>query len=362
MGFVMGHNLLRDYWNSDEHAYDSDLRLGFGPWQDLSSRVYGPVLYDLNENFCTAWAMAQPWIGRDQPIAPSRLQIKPSVFEAGAARHGPADMAQICRTQPQENDRSILDAYMLALSNARNYVYFENQYFRNNEIAMLMRDVRRKLKAGGWKRDFYVFVVTNVPDKSGRITTYEMLFALGKADRMPHIDKKQGGDSEPQDAKALRRRDLEGMNIHVCTLCASGTQFTEADGYETGTVDEMGFPEVRFTEPSSRTVYKSIYVHSKLLLVDDVFFTLGSANVNVRSMEVDSELNIAMPSPAVTQEWRRKLWGIHTGRAPGDNPKDEFKFWGDMMVDNGRSQKAGEPLKASLIEFYDDSKSGSRAD
>ena len=59
VGFVMGHNLLRDYWDTDTHEYESALRLGFAPWQDLSSRVYGPVLFDLNDNFCTAWARAR---------------------------------------------------------------------------------------------------------------------------------------------------------------------------------------------------------------------------------------------------------------------------------------------------------------
>ena len=84
-------------------------------------------------------------------------------------------MAQICRTQSQESDRSILEAYQLALSNARNYVYFENQYFRHAELAMLMRQVRTKLKAGGWKRDFYVFVVTNVPKAAAAQASYSGL-------------------------------------------------------------------------------------------------------------------------------------------------------------------------------------------
>ncbi|MBC7993273.1 MAG: hypothetical protein H7Z15_08540 [Rhizobacter sp.] len=363
VGFVMGHNLLRNYWDNDTHEYFSELRLGFAPWQDLSSRVYGPVLFDLNENFCSAWTKAQPWIGSDQPISAARLQVKPSAFEASAAKRGSAGMAQICRTQPQENDQSILDAYKLALSAARNYVYFENQYFRSTELAMLMREVRRKLKSAGWKRDFYIFVVTNVPDGSGRLNTYDTMAALGKSNRMPAIEKsKGGGDAESADSKALRRRDLEGVNIHVCTLCSSGTRYTEAQAYDTGFTDDMGFPEVRFSEPSARTVYKDIYVHSKLLLVDDVFFTLGSANANVRSMEVDSELNIAMPSPGVTQEWRRHLWKIHTGRAPSDDPKEEFKFWANLMGDNGDAKATGSSLKAPLIEFYDDAKSGSRAD
>lgn len=362
IGFVMGHNLLRDYWDTDAHEYASDLRLGFGPWQDLSSRVFGPVLWDLNENFCTAWTKAQPWIGSDQAISAARLAIKPQAFEKPATQHGSGEMAQICRTQPQENDQSILDVYKVALSNARNYVYFENQYFRNSELAMLMRQVRRKLKSCGWTRDFYIFVVTNVPDGMGRLTTYETLHALGKAERMPGIEKKKDGEEPNGDSAALRRTDLEGVNIHVCTLRASGQHYHPGEARATGGVGPMGLPGMAVQMPTYTTAYKDIYVHSKLLLVDDVFFTLGSANVNVRSMETDSELNIAMPSPTVTQQWRKHLWKLHTGQSTGDDPKEEFRRWQNIMIRNTQLKDAGKPLESHLIEFYDDAASGLRAD
>ncbi|MDB5799915.1 MAG: PLD-like protein [Rhodocyclales bacterium] len=347
----MGHNMLRDYWDTDDHVYDSDLRLGFLPWQDLSSRVYGPVLWDLNENFCTAWTKAQPWIGSDQPIGSARLAIKPTVFAAPAAKHGTGHVAQITRTQPQENDRSILESYKLALANARNYVYFENQYFRNTELAMQLRSMRRKLKTGGWKKDLYVFVVTNVPDGSGKLSTFDMLKTLGKAELMPTLEKKHG-DESPEE-RALRKTDLDGMNVVVCTLCASGYRSTEAQAYQTGGTGPMGFPAYAMVPAQAYAVYKNIYVHAKLLLVDDVFFTLGSANVNVRSMEVDSELNIAMPAPEVTRQWREHLWKLHTGAAPGENMSLEFKNWGKLVAMNSSSKSKGEQLSAPLIEFFD---------
>lgn len=362
VGFVMGHNMLRDYWDTDAHEYDSELRLGFQPWQDLSSRIYGAVLWDLNENFCSAWARAQPWIGSDMPIDANRAHVKPEAFEASAAKHGAPEMAQICRTQSQESDRSILEAYQLALSNARNYVYFENQYFRHAELAMLMRQVRTKLKAGGWKRDFYVFVVTNVPPDSGRITTYETLRALGKAESMPEIDKKNDGAESHGDSAALRSKDLDGLNVHVCTLAAYGGRYVPGSAVATGGAGPMGLPGMAVAMPSYTPDYLPIYVHSKLLLVDDVYFTLGSANVNVRSMEVDSELNIAMTSPAITQQWRKHLWGLHTGRGAKDDPAKEFDDWQKIMMANESAKRDGKPLTSHLLEFYDDAKTGSRAD
>ncbi|CAM2183192.1 hypothetical protein BC2230_40230 [Burkholderia cepacia] len=55
-----------------------------------------------------------------------------------------------------------------------------------------------------------------------------------------------------------------------------------------------------------------VYVHAKLMTVDDAFMTLGSANVNIRSMNVDSELNICHENSDVTKPLRRKLRGLHT--------------------------------------------------
>jgi phosphatidylserine/phosphatidylglycerophosphate/cardiolipin synthase-like enzyme len=321
IGFVMGHNLLRNYWDTDAHEYQSAAREGFAPWQDLSCRVRGGVLYDLNENFMKAWDKAEG-MGSKFFWTDQRKALKWPALAAAAGGAGSGEMAQICRTQPQEGDRSILDSYKLALSNARDYLYFENQYFRYKDFAELLRCTRRKLKSAGWKRDFYIFVVTNTPPGSGRLNTYEMLAALGKGQLMPALDKSASSARDPD--AALRKADLTGVNIHVATLCAS------AGGK-----------------------YKEIYVHSKLLLVDDIFFTLGSANVNVRSMEGDSELNIAAPSPALTKQWRTHLWQMHAGTAPSDTMENDYQGWLKVMEHNAEKKAKSQSLQAPLLSFLD---------
>src|SRR6185369_17124966 len=189
VGFVMGHNLLRNYWDTDAHEYFSTLRHGFAPWQDLSCRVRGPVLFDLNENFMKAWEKAES-SGSKFFWSDVRKERKAEDFIAPAKRCGATEMAQICRTQSQEGDRSILESYKLALAAARNYVYFENQYFRYTEFADLLRITRRKLKSAGWKRDFYIFAVTNLPPPESKETTHDMIEALGKGQQMPSLQKK----------------------------------------------------------------------------------------------------------------------------------------------------------------------------
>ena len=50
---------------------------------------------------------------------------------------------------------------------------------------------------------------------------------------------------------------------------------------------------------------------------------------------------------------REKLFALHTGRAPSDDPKVEFADWEKILVKNARGQKSGEPLQGKLIEFFD---------
>ena len=333
-GFVMGHNLLRNYWDTDDHPVESSLRDGFKPWHDLSTRVYGPILNDLKQTFEDAWEKAETLWNASQWIAepPAAKPLAAEVFAKPALTRGKGEMAQICRTLGTE-ERSIRDLYYLTLADARVYVYFENQYFRYKPLAMHLRAIRRALKGAGWPRDFYVFVVTNVPDGHGRVNTYEMLQALGKSTAMPHFHKKNAKGDEDKLVKA----DLDGVHIHVCSLATSGKT-------------EQGMQ------------YRPIYVHSKLMLIDDVFFTVGSANVNVRSMEVDTELNIACTSPTLTKEWREKLWKLHTSRMPTGNMAAEFRAWDKIMKDNTDRKERKLPLVAPLIEFFDDASTGGRAD
>jgi phosphatidylserine/phosphatidylglycerophosphate/cardiolipin synthase-like enzyme len=101
------------------------------------------------------------------------------------------------------------------------------------------------------------------------------------------------------------------------------------------------------------TPWMPVYVHSKIMIIDDVFLTHGSANVNRRSMEVDSELNICHERMDVTQPLRRHLWHIHTnGQGAQDDPKDAFEQWTKIVKRNGERQgsKKGAPV-ASLIGF-----------
>lgn len=131
--------------------------------------------------------------------------------------------------------------------------------------------------------------------------------------------------------KAIKvvREEPPGLKVHVCSLVAPDSP--------------AGKPWV------------PVYIHSKLMIVNDVLTTHGSANINTRSMQVDSELNILHEWHEVTQAMRRRLWSLHTaGQGAQDNPEDAFKAWQDLLDKNKELQSLRGSPETPLVEFLYD--------
>ncbi|WP_371875304.1 phospholipase D-like domain-containing protein, partial [Pseudomonas tolaasii] len=122
---------------------------------------------------------------------------------------------------------------------------------------------------------------------------------------------------------------VTGLKVHVCSLVAPDS-------------------------PAGKD-WVPVYIHSKLMIINDVFTTHGSANINTRSMQVDSELNIAHEWMSVTQALRRRLWGLHTDKQGAqDDPAEAFDAWEDIIKENKtrREDKVNGVPCAPLVEFF----------
>ncbi|RMT58131.1 Phospholipase D/transphosphatidylase [Pseudomonas syringae pv. theae] len=98
-----------------------------------------------------------------------------------------------------------------------------------------------------------------------------------------------------------------------------------------------------------------VNIHSKLMIVDDVYTTQGSANINTRSMMVDSELNICHEHADITQQLRRRLWNLHTNNLGAqDEPDMAFTAWEDIIKRNKDFSMKKQTPYAPLIEFFYD--------
>ncbi len=94
------------------------------------------------------------------------------------------------------------------------------------------------------------------------------------------------------------------------------------------------------------------------MLIDDVFVTLGSANLNQRSMSVDSEINIAATGEAMASELRRRVFELQSGgnvSGSGDRTKvpSAFDEWNKLLKTNRLASKNEKQMQGFLLPFED---------
>lgn len=381
IGFVMGHNTLDAYWDDDAHSYVKKApnlgRNGATPRQDMSAMVAGPILEYLNDNFCRAWERdAKEDLLTHRDALKERLQPRDEI--------GMRVMAQINRTQSQEGVRNIERMYIQVVNNATQFIYIENQYFRWPALAAQIKQAVAAQVCGG--RDpakhgpVYLFVVTNSDNDAldkGQGTTYDMMNSLGQARTMPNVYKLEQGDELNAQVNAARGKLFlaahSGTQVNDAALADIASVNQQREKLHDMKDDDIPMPEIpglktlvcTLVAPDSPPgAWMPVYVHSKIMVIDDVFLTHGSANVNRRSMEVDSELNICHERMDVTQPLRRQLWNIHTnGQGAQDDPAIAFASWSYILRTNESRQgaKTTSPY-ASLIGFKSMTKKRMRMD
>lgn len=406
VGFVMGHNMLDEYWDDDRHtAQRHTIRSkkpdphpdrgpnGWLPRHDFSSRITGPMVGDLFHNFDSAWK-AETGDALPKPQAP---------FETYAPRaYGPSRpvAGQILRTQPQHGVEDIKRCYLQAVNNASQYIYIENQYFRWPVLAEKIKDCAAQQTACGRKPEahdpLYLFVITNASDDgvgAGTVNTYRMLESLGRADTIPGVARDERADAIGEKLKQVRAENAalyrERQQIQE-TYPGSSERSREIDrrleanearekelkdqldktkntniaisqedppGLKTH-IATLVAPDTKEGEP-----WVEVYIHAKLMIIDDAFLTIGSANINTRSMETDSELNIAVDCCEEAREAREKLWKSHAGDDGVQSTlKDTFKAWDGVMTKNKTERKADRSPISPLVEFHRDSPKRSNLD
>ena len=193
-------------------------------------------------------------------------------------------MVQVARTIPKHTYRFDRDAgiqgiaqqYMNALGNAQHFIYLENQYFWHHsylgiDVPFLGRDslamehiileLAEALRRG-------VLVALVLPDHPipGRAHTDAGLIRLHE---------------EAPEAIAQGRLQVFCLGSSTC----------QEDGEH----------------------YRPIYVHAKVAIVDDVWTTVGSANLSNKGMRDDTEMNVTTLDPELAQGLRLMLWAEHLG-------------------------------------------------
>lgn len=398
VGYVMGLNSVTDYWDTSAHLLENPRReqelahtykpdINFSsmkPYRDYACRIdRGLALVALYNNFIKAWDRATP-----NKAAKSELGSR-GMPETLLMRAPPGcPQVQILRTQPEEGDKTIKDAYFQATDQATlasGYLYLENQYFQWEEWAQRLLRVRKKVMdqwnasrigAGKAVEDMpvmHVFIVIPVPELEGMVPrTYDTLATLGQQAHMGgQAEMIKNTNEKPQHRYAVTAMgapvDL-GVSVPEMVKHANQIEKPTAKTLETQFGIKVCTAMLNASGPAGGKgfKYREIYIHSKLLLIDDTFFTLGSANLNQRSMAVDSEINIATIDPVCAKDLRKRIWGQLSGNKAdgGEGSRKEianaFGDWTKLMNTNALYRDGGTKMRGFLLPLADKRSSTSR--
>jgi phosphatidylserine/phosphatidylglycerophosphate/cardiolipin synthase-like enzyme len=277
IAFAGGIDLCHGRHDDQRHLGDPqpvplDARYGeTPPWHDTQLEVRGPAIGDLAITFRERWDdptpldHRNPWRAHVTSIA--REPRRASPLPPMAARPGPAGghAVQVLRTYPAkrppfpfapDGERSVARAYAKAFRRARRLIYIEDQYLWSATVAVPLAEA---LRASPDLR--LIALVPRYPEQGGLLSEPPEL--VGHQEALDLVGE-AGGDR-------VAVYDLE---------------------------NDDGTP---------------VYVHAKVCIVDDVWATIGSDNLNLRSWTHDSELSCAVVDAARDERSPRDPAGLGDG-------------------------------------------------
>ena len=232
-----GIDMTSDRWDTPEHLPHDPRRRrptggSYGPWHDVTMLMEGEVAAVLGELGRDRWQVAG-----GKRIAPCSPQAESPWPKALDAEFRDVEIG-IARTRAQYDDcaqiAEIEALFVAQIERARHFVYAETQYFASRAIAEAIS--KRLLED-----DPPEFLIINPREAEGWLEQVAMDLA-----RVRLVETLQAAD--------------HARRFHIFNpVDAAGNQ---------------------------------IYVHAKLMIVDDEVLRVGSANMNNRSMGLDSECDV----------------------------------------------------------------------
>lgn len=236
--FCGGIDMTGDRWDTREHLDDQPRRVRpngapYKPWHDATSALQGPAAAALGKLARDRWKRAG---GTPLAAVRSGHDCWP---EALPVQFTDAEVT-IARTAPRmPGQHAVLEIehlYLEQIARAKRFIYAESQYFASRRIAEAL--ARRLDEADGPE-----IVIVNPESAQGWLEPLAMDTARARL------------------VAALRRRDK--------------------------------YDRLRLYHPVTRD-RAPIYVHAKILIVDDQILRVGSSNMNNRSMRLDTECDVVI--------------------------------------------------------------------
>ncbi|AAS53442.2 AFR071Wp [Eremothecium gossypii ATCC 10895] len=270
-----------------ESMYDREV-IPRMPWHDVHMMTVGEAARDMSRHFVQRWNYL---LRQKRPSRPTPLLTPPSDFTPEELENSEffrnLNSRSTCEVQIlrsagnwslglQETEKSIQAAYLKLIETSKHYIYLENQFF---------------VTASNWDG---VFIENKVGDAIvDRIIKANSEGKLWKAFIL--IPLMPGFDSEVDQP--------EGSSIRVIMQC----QYQSIARGETSifaklrrlNIDPLQYIQFYSLRKWStlgqydKLVTEQLYVHAKVMIVDDRSCIIGSANVNERSMLGNRDSEVA---------------------------------------------------------------------
>src|SRR6266481_3496316 len=270
-----------DRWDNHLHQLFSPLRRNDvdespHPWHDAHAVIEGPAVGDVELNFCQRWNDVVQRHNWDNQLLVPEHALPPPLESKGLVQVARTIPGHTYRFAPKTGIQGIAQLYAHALGNAQQFIYLENQYFWTH--AMYGFDLP--------------FLGTDCPDMERNV--HELGAALRRGVTVAIVlpdHPNMGRAFTDAGLTRLREEAPEAVaqgRLHVFCLATS----TTVDGEEH---------------------YRPIYVHAKVAIIDDLWSTVGSANLNNRGMRDDTEMNVATLDAELAVGLRMMLLAEHVG-------------------------------------------------
>jgi phosphatidylserine/phosphatidylglycerophosphate/cardiolipin synthase-like enzyme len=273
-----------DRWDTPAHSFASPLRktpqgTSPHPWHDVHSLIEGPAAADVELNFRQRWNDVISHKHLDE-----NLLVPQHEYPQPLPPEETTGLVQIARTIPEhtyhfgpkKGIQGIAQLYEKALGNAERFIYLENQYF--------------------WLRSYTGLDISLLgfdnPEMERNIRR------IGEALRRGAIVSIVLPD-HPNVGRAFTDAGLSRLQQEAPEAVANG----QLHAFTLGTA----------TNSDNDLHYRPVYVHAKVAIVDDLWTTVGSGNLNNRGMRDDTEMNVATLDPALARGLRLMLWAEHLG-------------------------------------------------
>eukprot|EP00184_Porphyridium_aerugineum_P001793 CAMPEP_0184699182 /NCGR_PEP_ID=MMETSP0313-20130426/5541_1 /TAXON_ID=2792 /ORGANISM="Porphyridium aerugineum, Strain SAG 1380-2" /LENGTH=784 /DNA_ID=CAMNT_0027158229 /DNA_START=69 /DNA_END=2423 /DNA_ORIENTATION=- len=317
------------------------------PWHDIHMKAEGAVSYDVLKNFEDRWKKQVT-----DEEGKNKLYKLPSEFlspdeEAGRYMNYDEFVCQFFRSIDERSavfdhgmpgvfakkgravEASIHDAYCHQIRRAEKFLYIENQYFLGSSHAWVKHaddfalhiiplEITQKIinKINRDERfSAYILIPMHPEGIPGDRAVQEILYWQYQTVRMMY---KMIGD-------AIKRKGIKAHpRDYLSFYCVGKREVPDGGLPLTDMPPKPGSDSDKLLK-SRRCM---IYVHSKMMIVDDEYIIIGSANINDRSMAGtrDTEMAIGCFQPYYTVEYnqgklpqgniaafRRALWAEHLG-------------------------------------------------